>query len=500
VLGAHSCSGRAGGGAVSETSFGAQLRRLAAAAPARAALTCEDRTLTRAELTERTDRLAAYFAGLGVGVGSTVTIGLPNSIEFVESMIATWLLGAVPQPISHRLPSAERAAIIELADPALVVGVNAAEAGGRPNLERVPDNLPPTSQVIEPSVSPVWKILTSGGSTGRPKLIMAVQPALVENMVGLAELLRFPTDGGVLVTGPMSHNAPFIVAILGLLRGNHVVVMPRFDATETLQLVERHRVQWLYLVPTMMLRIWRLPEAERLGRDLSSLEIAFHMAAPCPPWLKEAWIDWLGPDVVFELYGGTELQAMTVITGREWLEHRGSVGRPVIGEMEVRADDGRQVTPLEVGEIWMRRGPDLPVPYRYVGATAKTAAGAWESLGDLGYLDDEGFVYLTDRDADMILVGGANVYPAEVEAALDEYPAMRSSCVIGLPHEDLGSVPHALVELSEPTSDDALFAHLRDRLAAYKLPRSIERVDEPLRDDAGKVRRSALRTARLTKP
>ena len=117
---------------------------------------------------------------------------------------------------------------------------------------------------------------------------------------------------------------------------------------------------------------------------LSSLEIAFHMAAPCPPWLKEAWIDWLGPDVVFELYGGTELQAMTVITGREWLEHRGSVGRPVIGEMEVRADDGRQVTPLEVGEIWMRRGPDLPVPYRYVGATAKTAAGGWESLGDLG--------------------------------------------------------------------------------------------------------------------
>jgi len=137
-------------------------------------------------------------------------------------------------------------------------------------------------------------------------------------------------------------------------------------------------------------------------------------------------------------------------------------------------------------------------PYRYVGATAKTAPDGWESLGDLGYLDDEGFVYLTDRDADMILVGGANVYPAEVEAALDEYPAVRSSCVIGLPHEDLGSVPHALVELVEPTSDDVLLAHLGERLAPYKLPRSIERVDEPLRDDAGKVRRSALRTARLT--
>ena len=480
------------------TSFGAKLRQLAALDLGRPALTFGDRTMTRAELGERTDRLATQFAHLGVTVGSTVTIGLPNSIEFVESMLATWLLGAVPQPISHRLPTSERTAIIELADPALVVGVNEMESGGRPNLERVPDDLPKSSPAIEPAVSPFWKILTSGGSTGRPKLIMAVQPALVENVIGFAELWRFPSDGCVVVTGPMSHNAPFIVAILGLLSGNHVVVMPRFDASETLQLVERHRVQALYLVPTMMLRIWRLPEEERRGRDLRSLKTVFHMAAPCPPWLKQAWIDWLGPDAIFELYAGTELQSMTVITGREWLEHRGSVGRPVIGEIEVRDDDARPVAPREVGEIWMRRGKDVPAPYRYVGATAKTAPDGWESLGDLGYLDEEGFVYLTDRDADMILVGGANVYPAEVEAALDEYPAVRSSCVIGLPHEDLGNVPHALVELSEPTSDDALLTHLRERLAPYKLPRSIERVDEPLRDDAGKVRRSALRSARLT--
>jgi bile acid-coenzyme A ligase len=412
-------------------------------------------------------------------------------------MIAAWLLGAVPQPISHRLPSAERTAIVELADPALVVGVRTEEVRGRPTLEVVPEDIPRRGPPIEPAVAPVWKIVTSGGSTGRPKLIVAVQPALVENVVGFAELLRVPTNSCVLVTGPMSHNAPFIVATLGLLRGNHTVVMPRFDASETLHLVERHRVEWLYLVPTMMLRIWRLPEDERLRCDHSSLKVAFHMAAPCPQWLKQAWIDWLGPDAVLELYGGTEAQAATVITGREWLEHRGSVGRPVLGEMEVRGDDGRPLAPLKVGEIWMRRGQDAPPPYRYVGATAKTAPDGWESLGDLGYLDDEGFVYLTDRDTDMILVGGANVYPAEVEGALDEYPAVRSSCVIGLPHEDLGNVPHALVELAEPTPDDVLFAHLRERLAPYKVPHSIERVHEPLRDDAGKVRRSALRAARL---
>jgi bile acid-coenzyme A ligase len=345
---------------VGETSFGEQLSRLAALDGARPALTVGDRTLVRAELRDRAERLAARFAALGVTAGSTVTIGLPNSIAFVESMVATWLLGAVPQPISHRLPAKERTAIIELADPALVVGIGTDEGGGRPTLDTVPDDLPSGAGAFETAVSPVWKIVTSGGSTGRPKLIMATQPALVETVAGFVELLRLPTDGCVLVTGPMSHNAPFMVATLGLLKGNHVVVMPRFDASESLRLVERHRAQWLYLVPTMMLRIWRLPEDERLGRDLSSLEVAYHMAAPCPQWLKQAWIDWLGPETLLELYGGTEVQALTVITGPEWLEHRGSVGRPVIGEIEVRGDDGRPVQPLEVGELWMRRGPGEP--------------------------------------------------------------------------------------------------------------------------------------------
>jgi bile acid-coenzyme A ligase len=273
--------------------------------------------------------------------------------------------------------------------------------------------------------------------------------------------------------------------IAGLLLGNHVVVMPRFDAAQSLALVERHGVDWFYLVPTMMLRIWRLPEAERLGYDLSSIRVAFHMAAPCPPWLKREWINWLGPERIYELYGGTELQAITIITGTEWLEHEGSVGKAVLGEIEERD-----------GELWMRRG-DGSVPYRYVGATPKSAADGWESLGDIGHLDDDGYVYITDRDTDMILVGGANVYPAVIEAALDEHPAVRSSCVIGLPDEDMGNVPHALVELAEDVSDDELNDHLAQRLVSYQRPRSIERVQQPLRDDAGKVRRSALRAERL---
>jgi bile acid-coenzyme A ligase len=454
-------------------------------------------TLTRAEFVERVERLAALFAGRGVADGSTVTIGLPNSIGLVESMFAAWALGAMPVPISDRLPPLERSAIVDLANPSLVVGVPQAEAGARPTMESVPWQLPAGS--FTPGVSPVWKIVTSGGSTGRPKLIAATAPALLESVGGLGALVRMRSGGCVLVTGPISHNAPFVVTTAGMLLGNHVVLMSRFDPAETLRLVEKHRVSWLYLVPTMMLRIWRLPEAVRLDVDVSSLEVAFHMAAPCPPWLKQEWIDWLGPEKVLELYGGTELQAMTVITGTEWLAHRGSVGRAVLGEIEIRDLEGRPVPAGQEGEIWMRRGQGAPSPYRYVGATARSAPDGWESLGDIGQVDADGYVYVTDRFVDMILVGGANVYPAEIEAALDEHPSVRSCCVIGLPDEDLGNIPYAIVELSGPVSDADLMAHLRQRLAPHKLPRVIERATTPLRDDAGKVRRPAIRAERIAR-
>jgi bile acid-coenzyme A ligase len=273
--------------------------------------------------------------------------------------------------------------------------------------------------------------------------------------------------------------------------------MTRFDAAAALELVERYRVDHMYLVPTMMLRIWKLPPEQRTGYDLSSLRIAYHLAAPCPPWLKEAWIEWLGPDRVWELYGGTEQQVITVLSGSEWLAHRGSVGRPVReGRIRILDAGGNDLPPREVGEVYLKRSEDAPVTYRYVGASAKSRDG-WESLGDLGFLDEEGYLYLTDRLNDMILVGGANVYPAEVEAALDEHPAVRSSCVIGLPDEEFGNRVHAIVQVPAEVTDEELLAHLAERLAHYKLPRTIERTDHYLRDDAGKVRRSALRSERL---
>lgn len=481
-----------------ETPLGVLIGKLAQAEPRRPAITCGPDTRSRAELEARTNRLARAYRDLGVKQDSFVTIGLPNGVAFYEAVLAAWKLGATPQPISSRLPAAERRAIIDLANPSLVVGVDPSETPGRAT---IPAGFEPdpslSSEPLPPAVAASFKAPTSGGSTGRPKLIVATQPATWESIEGFAALLRVPADGVHLVTGPLYHNGPFITSLLALLNGNHVVVMPRFDAATALALVQQHRVDWMYAVPTMMHRIWRLSEEVRRGFDVSSLRVVFHMAAPCPPWLKQAWIEWLGGERVLELYGGTEAQSFTVITGDEWLAHRGSVGRPVLGEMVVLDADGREMPPGQVGEIWMRRGADAPPSYRYIGANAKRRPGNWESLGDMGWKDGEGYIYLSDRDTDMILVAGANVYPAEVESALDEHPHVTSSCVIGLPDEEYGSAVHAIVQTTAPLTGAELDEFLRSRLVRYKLPRTYEFVAEPLRGDDGKVRRSALRAQRI---
>jgi bile acid-coenzyme A ligase len=241
---------------VQGTTFLSVLRRLAAAEPGRPTLTYRDETLTRAEFLDRVERLAALFASYGVTAGSVVTIGLPNSIGFLESLFAAWALGAVPQPISDRLPPLERAAIVDLADPALIVGTSPSGDGTRPVLESVPRQLPAGPEAsFTPGVSPEWKLMTSGGSTGRPKLIGATQPALFEFVGPAGGLVVLRPDGCVLMAGPLAHNGPFVATTCAMLLGNHVVLMPRFDPAKTLRLVEKHRVTWMLLVPTMMLRI-----------------------------------------------------------------------------------------------------------------------------------------------------------------------------------------------------------------------------------------------------
>jgi bile acid-coenzyme A ligase len=478
--------------------YGRRISELAAADPARVSVTDERRSITRAELDDLSTRYAVALRDRGVGPRSTVVVALANSVEHVAAVVACWKLAATPMPVSSRVPERELAAIVDLAGPAVVIGAEPGRFGDHvclpPGWE--PDVDPASVEPLDAdAVSNPWKALPSGGSTGRPKLILTPQPGLANDELPNPILLRF--DGCLVMPGPLSHNGPFVWSAAALMSGNHLVLGGRFDAEATLRLVEEHGADVLYLVPTMMQRIMRLPERVRRRYDLSTLERVWHLGAPCAPWLKEAWIEWLGAETIVELYAGTEAQVATVISGVEWLEHRGSVGRPLAGEVMVAGPDGAPLPPGEVGEVFLR-GPDPTKPsYEYVGAEPRTLDGGWESLGDMGWLDDDGYLYLTDRATDMVLVGGANVYPAEVEAALDEHPAVHSSAVIGLPDDDLGNRLHAIVHAPGGVDEDALRAHVAERLVAYKRPRTYELVDGPLRDDAGKVRRRALRDARL---
>lgn len=466
--------------------------------PARVALHHEGAEVTWAELEARTNRLARAYQALGVRKDDFVTIALPNGIEFFEACLATWKAGATPQPVSARLPKLERDQIVEVGAPSLVVGVAPNEYAPIACLpaDYVPDPALPNTPLPE-MTSASYKAMTSGGSTGRPKLIVSKSPAATDPD---AAALNIEQQGCMLIPGPLYHNGPFLWAMTALFKGCTVVVTTRFDAEETLRLIEAHKVDVVYTVPTMMRRIWALPDEVRTRYDLSSLKALWHLAAPCPAWLKECFIEWLGPEVIWELYGGTEGQGSTTIQGTEWLKHKGSVGKPVeTCEMKVVNEAGETVKAGEVGEVFIRPLAGAGTTYHYIGAEAKAIEGGWESLGDMGWMDADGYLYLTDRLSDMVLVGGANIYPAEVEAAIDAFPGVRSSAVIGLPDDDMGARLHAVIDRPEgPADPAAMQAHLAERLVRYKVPKSFEYVGEPVRDDAGKVRRKALREARIT--
>jgi bile acid-coenzyme A ligase len=477
--------------------IGAQISALAALAPDEPAVSCAGRTITRAELDSSTNRLARSYAELGVGTGDYVTIALPNSIEWVQAAVACWKLGAVPQPLSPRLPDAEFEGLLELRPRALLVG-----RSSRTGIPSVPADFVPDAALsdtpLPEAVSPCWKSLASGGSTGRPKLIEAGGDSRVPPAIGYP--MGAQEGDTTLVPVPLSHNTGCTTAVIALLGRHHLVLTSRFDAHDFLRVINDHRVTFVVTVPTIMQRVLPAYHADPDTYDLSSVRRLWHVGAPCPPAVKQAWINLLGPEKVWELYGGTELQALTFISGDQWLTHRGSVGTVVSGEMKVLDDDGNPCPPGVVGEIYMRPDPGSAPTYRYVGVKAKSRDG-WDSLGDLGHFDADGFLYLSDRRVDMFTVGGRNVYPAEIEGALSAHPRVLSCLVVGVPDPnegDLGQVPYALVHTADGSALDAAGVQefLRELIETYKVPPTpefIEFVDTPLRDDAGKARRSAVR-------
>ena len=340
-------------------------------------------------LAERALRRAHALAGQGVEQGDRVMLALPNDNAFFELTFAIWKLGATPAVVSPRLPLAELRAIVALAEPKVLISDNTDLQGALGGLPMTFGRDHPETAALSTREAPCWKVMTSGGSTGRPKLIVdSLSSRMDDGLRGLG----MPVDGVMLNPAPLYHNFPFAMTHMQMLLGTSVVGMAKFDPGEFLALVERYRVQWVSLVPTMMNRIARLPEAERKAHDLSSLETVWHTAAPISPSLKQLWIDWLGPERIWEMYGGTEGFCTTQLNGTEWLAHRGSVGCVAGGELLIRGEDGAALQPGEVGEVFMRKTSATAPSYRYVGAESRRLADGFESLGDFGWVDEDGYL------------------------------------------------------------------------------------------------------------
>ena len=459
------------------------------------ALDYPDSTLTWTELETRSNRRARKLRSMGVVKDDLVAIMLPNGSEFHEAVVAVWKAGATPCILPSRLPGHEAAEIFALARPAAVIG-QPQFAHNRPQIALDADFSQFDATPLDDIYASRWKAVASGGSSGRPKIIVDTMPAAIDPAAAPFTPLGVPTNGAMLNPGPLYHNMPFLFTSFGLMAGAKVVGMRRFDPEECLRLIEKHKVEFVGFVPTMMHRIWALPSEVRNRYDLSSLKFVWHMAAPCPPWLKHFWIDWLGADKIFEAYGGTEAGGCGV-GGVEWLTKPGTVGKVIPGTLRILRGDGTEAAVGEVGEVHFP--PALANKFEYIGSEMEFDANGGYTIGDLGHMDKDGFLFLADRRSDLILRGGANIYPAEVEAALEEHPLVASSAVIGLPDGDLGERVHAIVQVREgdAASLGSIVDFVSERLTKSKCPASYELSDTPLRDDAGKLRRSALKSQRV---
>ncbi len=340
------------------------------------------------------------------------------------------------------------------------------------------------------------QMLYTSGTTGRPKGVFRDEASLATAVMLARAAYR---DGNVhLLTGPLYHAAPLMFSMNApLIAGVPIVVMPAWDPEEALRLIERHRVTHSHMVPTMFHQLLALPDDVRARYDVSSLRNVLHGAAPCPVGVKQRLIEWLGP-VVNEYYAATEGLG-TWVDARTWLQKPGTVGKPVPEDQVVVADEeANPLPPGEVGLVWFKASE---VPFEYFKDRSKTESSYRDrhfTLGDMGYLDDDGFLFLTDRSANLIISGGVNIYPAEVDAVLLDHPAVADAAVIGVPNPEWGEEVLAVVELRagvEPSGDlaDELVGFCRDRLSHYKCPRRVEFVDQLPRQDNGKIYKRLLR-------
>lgn len=487
-----------------------------------------DRVLDKAALYANARRAAAGFRALGLGPGGAVATLLRNDIPFLEAALAANWIGAFVAPVNWHLRGAEVRAILAdsgasvlavhtdlLAEirpfvpdgvrilavepsPSLVAAYRIAGADARApgDLDRWEDWTSGFEPVAGPPMGRFTMIYTSG-TTARPKGVTraVTDPEAVRRaMATVADAFGVRDGMSALMTGPMYHSATFAFGFGSLAFDSDLFLMPRFDAEELLRLIERQRADTLHMVPTMFGRLLRLPEAVRRRYDISSLKYVVHGAAPCPPSVKRAMIDWWGP-AIHEYYGSTEAGIVSVASSEEWLARPGTVGRPrAATAVEVRDEAGAVLPPGQEGELHMRLNASTGFVYRNrPDIDEGTAEGAWFTNGDIGWQDEDGYLYLCDRRKDMIISGGVNIYPAEIEGVVCGHPAVRDCAVFGVPDDEFGEAVAAAVEAGEAVTEDEIRAHVAGRLARYKVPRIVTFHDALPREDSGKIFKRRLR-------
>ena len=494
--------------------------------------------LSAGDFQDRVARAASVLDGFGVSRGDGVALYMRNDLAFFEASFGAGMLGVYPVPVNWHYTPDEAGYLLRDSGVKLLV-IHADLLG--PIASAIPEGLPVVVVATPPEVRaayglpdqppppgmPLWRalidaaaplarppepapstIIYTSGTTGRPKGVRRAtatseQVAATAKMLGWAygytdylEGRRDPAEIVTAVIGPIYHSAPNAHSAFSIRSGANVIIEPRFDAEALLALIEAERITHLNMVPIMFNRLLRLPDDVKRRYDLRSLRYVTHAAAPCPPPVKRAMIEWWGP-VINEYYGSTEMGNVTNLTSEEWLAHPGSVGRVMPGiDVRVIDDDGRDVPPGTVGEVIGRAR--VAADFTYQNAPEKRAAMEREGLitpGDIGYFDADGFLYLCDRKNDMIISGGANIYPAEIEAELHKLAGVADCAVFGIPDEEFGESVMAVVQpMPGITLDaDVLRAELRRTLAGFKTPRRIEFADELPREDSGKIFKRKLR-------
>jgi long-chain acyl-CoA synthetase len=490
--------------------------------------------LPGAELGDRVSRIAGGFNSLGLAEGDVLAILMRNDFPFVEITLAASMAGISAIPINWHSKADEIRYIFADAAPKAIFAHADLAAAVR---DCIPDSCVVVSVEVPPEVREAYhidgfyqpaprdldyaqwmaqsapfegaprtaapSISYTSGTTGKPKAVVReVPPPAMAQLINDRSVVAHGLDVlpiRAVLPGPLYHSAPNFHSVTGVRRGELLILQPRFDPGDLLDIIERHRISHIHMVPTMFSRLLNLPESRRMSFDSSSLKAVVHGAAICPVEVKRKMIAWWGP-VFREYYAATEVGVITASTSEDWLRYPGTVGRPPHGvEVAIHGDNGRRLGANEVGEIFFRLEAGAFVYYRNrPDATAELKRGEWLSLGDIGYLNEEGFLWITDRKKDMVISGGVNIFPAEIESVLISHPSVEDCAVFGVPDDDLGEVLIAVLKSHGDAPAAAELARLcKDSLGTLKTPRAFRFVEHLPREDTGKLAKRRLKAAFL---